>query len=61
MLFIIIKNPGFLAHISLHLAKRHKATLMKCTKTQKEKPMKMAKFCEDHAPRNFPDHIDFEV
>ena len=43
---------------SLHLAKRHSATLMN---SKKEKAMKMAKFCEDHAPKIFLDHIDFEV
>ena len=56
-----MKNPGFSAHIPLHLAKHHSATLMNCTTTQKEKAMKMAKFCEDHAPKIFLDHIDFEV
>ena len=44
-----MKNTAFSAHISLQLAKHHRVTLIKCNKTRKEKPMKMAKFCEDHA------------
>lgn len=56
-----MKNTAFSAHISLQLAKHHRVTLIKCNKTRKEKPMKMAKFCEDHAPKIFPNHINFEV
>jgi hypothetical protein len=55
-----MKNTGFSAHISLQLAKHHIATLIKCNKTKKEKPMKMAKFCEYHPPKIFPNHTNFE-
>ncbi len=51
-----MKNPGSSAHIPLHLAKHHSATLMNCTNTQREKAMKMAKFCEDHIDFDYTMH-----
>ena len=51
-----MKNPGISAHIPLHLAKHHSATLMNCTTTQREKAMKMAKFCEDHIDFDYTIH-----
>lgn len=43
------------------LAKLQRATLIEWSKMLKGKPVNMVKLCNDHPPKFFPNHINFEV